>query len=201
MGVELATILGTVGIIASTTGGVIGGAVESHKAARQQAQAAEDNARMQIQQMEYNQRQEEREAKAVEAVTAENVRRQREESARLRSAQIAMLGKSGAALNSGSPLAILGATAANEELKIQDAHYSGARQAAAHYQKATDYGFGAAIARQNLKAAKKAAPSSASLVAGITGEVGSGLFQLGSLGLSAASAGVDFSKIKSTIIG
>lgn len=171
---------------ASSTGGVIG-AVEQHNAAKQAAQNAEDNAIMQKQQMEYNKRMEEREAAAVEAENAENARRQRLESERLRSAQMALLGKSGAAITSGSPLAILGQTAADEELKIQDIRYGGARAAAAHRSKATDYGYGAAIAGQNVLAAKASRPTSTALGAAITGEVGSGVFKLGQLTMSAAS--------------
>lgn len=179
--------IGLTGIIASTTGGIIGG-VESHNQAKQAAKTAEDNARMQQAQMEYNKRMEEREAAALETETAENARRQREEAARLRSAQLAMLGKSGAAMASGSPLAILGATAADEEIKAQDMHYTGARSAAAHRTKATDYAYGSAIAGQNIRAARASRPSSAALTGTILGEVGSGLFQAASLALSAKSA-------------
>ena len=184
------TIIGTLtaaaGIGTAVTGGIIG-AVEQHNAAKQSAQNAEDNAIMQQQQMEYNKRMEEREAAAIEAENAENARRKRLESERLRSAQMALLGKSGAAITSGSPLAILGQTAADEELKIQDIRYGGARAAAAHRSKATDYGYGSAIAGQNVLAAKASRPTSTALGAAITGEVGSGVFKLGQLTMNAAS--------------
>lgn len=143
------------------------GLIAQHNANKQAAIDAEDNARLQQRQMEYNQRMENREAAAQEAETAENARRMREEAAKLRSAQIAALGKSGAALSAGSPLAILGETAAAQEMKVQDLHYSGARAAATHKIKAADYGFGAAIARQNAFAARKSRPSSASLALNI----------------------------------
>ena len=175
-----ASIIGLIGIATSVTGGIIGG-VESHKQAKQQAKSAEENARLQQRQMEYNQRMEEREAAALEAENAENARRQRQEAERLRSAQLAALGKSGAAITSGSPLAILGQTAADEELKIQDARYAGARAAAAHRTKAADYGFGASIAAQNALAAKASKPSTMALGATILGEVGSGAAQGASL--------------------
>ena len=147
------------------------GTVQNHNAAQQQAQNAEDSARMQQAQMEYNRRMEEREAAALEAETAENVRRQREESARLRSAQLAMLGKSGAAMASGSPLAILGATAADEEMKAQDMHYAGARSGAAHRSKAIGYSYGAAIAGQGIRAARASRPSGSQLALGIANNV------------------------------
>ena len=146
-------------------------AITSSQQQAQQAQTAADNAKMQQQQMEYNKRMEEREAASVEAETAENVRRARLESERLRSSQLALLGKSGAAMASGSPLAVLGATALSEEQKAQDLHYSGARTAAAHRAQAASYGYGSAIAGQNIKAANASKPSSLSLVGNIAGTV------------------------------
>lgn len=183
----LVPTVGLIGIAAGTTGGIVGG-VEGHNQAKQQAKTAEENARLQQQQMEYNKRMELREAAAIEAENAENVRRQREETARLKASQLAMLGKSGVAMASGSPLAVLGATAADEELKIQDAHYSASRVAAAHRTKATDYGFGSSIAGHNALAAKASRPSGASLAGNILGEVGSAAFKTGSVVMSAASA-------------
>ena len=114
-----AWLIPTVGLLGAAGAGTAS-AITAHQQQRQQAQQAADNARMQQQQMEYNKRMEEREAAALEAETAENVRRQRLESERLRSAQIALLGKSGAAMASGSPLAVLGATALmkNEKRRI-----------------------------------------------------------------------------------
>ena len=160
-----------VGLLAASVAVGTVGVIQSHQSAQQQAQNAEDQAKMQQQQMEYNKRMEEREAAALEAETAENVRRQRLEAARLRSAQVAMLGKSGAALASGSPLAVLGATAAEEELKVQDTHYSGARGYAAHQAQATSYGYGAAIAGQGVRAAKASSPTGGQLAIGIAGNV------------------------------
>ena len=149
--------LGTVGIIA--------GAEEQ----KQQARIAEDNAKIQQAQMDYNRKVEEREAAAVEAETAENARRQRLEAEKLKAAQRAMLGKSGAALASGSPLAILGETAAAEEMAVHDAHYGGYRQAAGHYAKATGYGVQSQIAAYNARAARNARPSGLGTALNITG--------------------------------
>lgn len=164
------TIVG-LGLLAAAVGVGVVGTIQSHQAAQQQAQSAEDQAKMQQEQMAYNKRMEEREAAAVEAETNENVRRQRLEAARLRASQIAMLGKSGAALSSGSPLAVLGATAAEEERKAQDLHYSGSRQAAAHRSQAVGYGYGAAIAGQGINAAKASRPTGGQLAVGIAGNV------------------------------
>ncbi len=148
--------LGTVGIIA--------GAEEQ----KNQAAIAKENARIQQAQIAYNQRAEEREAAAIEAENAENIRRQRLESERLKAAQRAMLGKSGAALASGSPLAILGETAAIEERSALDSHYAGYRQAAAHYARAAEYGVQGQIAAWNAKMAKRTKPSGLSTMLNIT---------------------------------
>ena len=181
-----ALVVAAAGIATSVTTGVIG-AVESNKQAEQQAKTAEENARLQQQQMEYNKRMELREAAALEAENAVAAQRQREEAERLKAAQLAMLGKSGAAMASGSPLAVLGATAAAEEEKIQDIHYMGARAAQASYNKAADYGFGSSIAGHNALAAKASRPSGLALGATIAGHVGNGLTAAGSLALSGAS--------------
>lgn len=80
-------------------------------------------------------------------------------------------------MTSGSPLAILGAAAADEEQGIQDAHYAATRQIAAARTKAVDYGYGAAIAKHNVAAAKAARPTALSLGAKIIGNVSDGLQQ------------------------
>lgn len=163
--------------VASATLGIIQG-VEAHKDARQAAQNAEDNARLQQAQMEYNQRMELREAAAIEAEGRENAKRMREAAEQARSQRIALLGKSGAAMTSGSPLAILGSAAADEEIQIMDNHYQTARSAAAHRNKATDYAYGAEIAKQNFFAARSSRPSGTSLGLNIAGS-GLGAFAQG----------------------
>lgn len=158
--VALATTAITVGTV---------GAIEKHQADKEQAKIAEENAKIQMHQMEYNRKVEEREAAALEAEGRENDRRMREAAAEARSKRIAMLGKSGAAMTSGSPLAVLGEAAATEELAIQDARYQRAREISAVNSKAADYTFGSAIAQQNLTAAKASRPSSLSLAMNLTG--------------------------------
>ena len=160
MAFSLSTALGLSSIVSTATsiaGGILGvvGAVQEHN----QAQA---NSEMQAQQMEYNQRLEEREASRIEQEAAENARRQREASEQLKSAQRALLGKSGAAMTSGSPLAILGQTAEDEERKIQDVHYAGYQAAQQSRNQAAMYRYQAGVARAQ-------APSSASLGLSIAG--------------------------------
>lgn len=178
MGIPLA--IGLVGVALGTTAGIIGSVVE-HDNAKAQAEAAEQQAKLQQQQMEYNQRMQEREAAALEAESLENAKRMRQAAEDARSQRLALLGKSGAAMTSGSPLAILGAAAADEEQGIQDAHYAATRQIAAARTKAADYGYGAAIAKHNVAAAKASRPTALSLGAKIIGNVGDGLTQLGSI--------------------
>lgn len=178
MGWEIA--LGLVGLTLAATGSIAGGAVAADQA-KAQADAAEENARLQQQQMEYNQRMAEREAAALEAENLENAKRMRQAAEDARSQRIAMLGKSGAAMTSGSPLAILGAAAADEEQTIQDAHYAGSRQLAAVRTQAVDYQYGASIAKANAAAAKASRPSSAGLGMTILGTTGNTLFQGASL--------------------
>ena len=179
MALTLAVVAGIAGAVIGGVTGIVGG-VASHQQQKQASKIAERNAQLQQAQMEYNQRVEEREAAALEAETAENARRQRIEAERLRGAQIAMLGKSGAALTSGSPLAVLGATAANEELTVQDIHYQGARGAAARRSQAVDYQYGASIARHNVSAARSQRPTSLATGLTIAGSIGSSLLQIGS---------------------
>lgn len=178
----------TLGLIGLTVGvaGSIAGAVSAHEAASEQSRIAEENAKLQQAQMEYNARMQEREAAAAEAENAENARRMREAAEAARSQRLAMLGKSGAAMTSGSPLAILGAAAADEELAIRDAQYSGAREVSALRAKATDYSYGAAIAKSNVNAARAAKPSVLSLGSSIAGTVGNAVAQGASLSLSAS---------------
>lgn len=160
MAISLGTALAYgagISAISSLAGGILGvvGAI-------QQQNQAEANAEMQAQQMEYNQRLEEREASRIEQETAENARRQREASEQLKAQQRALLGKSGAAMTSGSPLAILGQTAEDEEQKIQDVHYSGYQAAQQHRNQASMFKYQAGVARAQ-------APSSSSLGLSIAG--------------------------------
>ena len=160
------TVTALTAAAAAITGGVVGGvaAEEQHKQARA-------NAEMQAQQAEYNKRQEMREAARIEAETAENARRQREESERLKAHQRALLGASGAAMTSGSPLAILGATAADEELKVQDIHRVGYQQADQHREAAKMYDYQAGVARAQKPSGSSLALSLVGNALGTTGQV------------------------------
>lgn len=155
---------------AAIAGGALGvaGSIQQHN----QAKA---NAEMQAAQMNYNKRLEEQEAARIDAETAENTRRQRIQADELKSRQRALMGKSGVAMTSGSPLAILGETAADEELKIQDLRFSGYNQAQQHREQAKMYGYQA-------KVAKAQAPSTSSLLLNIAGQSVSTVGQLGQIG-------------------
>ena len=157
LGVSLGTALTAAAITAATAGGIVGGI--SSIAEHRQAQA---NADAQAKQAEYNKRLEEREAARVEAETAENVRRQREQANELKAQQRALLGKSGAAMTSGTPLAILGITAADEELRAQDMHTAGYQQADNHREAAKMYQYQAGVARAQ-------APTGGSLALSLVG--------------------------------
>lgn len=175
-------IIGAVGAVGgaltSMTTGIVGG-IEQHK-------QAEANAKAQEAQLNYNKRLEEREATRVEAETAENARRQREAAEQLKSQQRALLGKSGVAMTAGSPLAVLGETAADEEMKVQDLHAGGYNQAMQHREQAKMFGYQAGVARAS-------APSRASLGWNIAGNIGSGLGNTGSAILSGVST---YNKVK-----
>ena len=169
LGVATAVAAG-VAAVAAVTGGTLGivGAVQNHKQSK-------ENARMQELQMNYNKRLEEREAAAIEAETAENARRQRIQAEQFKAQQMALLGKSGAAMTSGSPLAILGQSAADEEMQIQDTHFAGYRQADQHREQAKMYGYQAGVARAQ-------APSGASLALNIAGQVTNTVGSLAQIG-------------------
>lgn len=159
MALSLALGISTaVAATAAIVGGVVGGvaSVSEHNQARA-------NAEMQAEQAEYNKRMEEREASRLERENEENVRRQRQESEYLKAQQRALLGKSGAAMTSGSPLAVLGATAQNEELKVQDAHVGGYQAVQNHREQAKMFQYQAGVAR-----AQK--PSGSSLALSLTGQ-------------------------------
>lgn len=133
----------------SVTAGIVGGVASYNQQKANYAQQ-KANAEAQAQQAEYNRRLEEREAQNHEKEAQEAARRQREEAAELRSRQIALLGKSGAALSSGSPLAVLGESAARQEMGVQDTHRSGALAYNQRMTQAQEYGYQAHVARNSV---------------------------------------------------
>lgn len=133
----------------SVTAGIVGG-VASYNQQKANYEQQKANAEAQAQQAEYNRRLEEREAQQQEKESQEAARRQREEAAEYRSRQIALLGKGGAALASGSPLAVLGETAARQEMAVQDTHRSGALQYNRRMTQAQEYGYQADVARNSV---------------------------------------------------
>lgn len=158
--VTVALVLGTIGVV----GGIV-----SHDQQKKAAKNAEKNAELQLAQANYNRKVQEQETAALVAEGQENARRQREAAEYARSQRIAALGKSGVAMNSGSPLAILGAAAADEERNIMDAHYLSSRHVAASRGQEANYSWQADIARHNVAAAKNSAPDGLSLTFGMIG--------------------------------
>lgn len=156
------------------TAGILG-AVKSVEDSRIQAQ----NARREEMLMNRNARIEQREANREEAETLEAARRQRAENARLQSAQRAAYGKSGAALSSGSPLAVLGDTAANQELAVQDTHRSGALAYNRHMTQAENYKYQGRLARASYRRSSGNYALAGSLI-----QTGSDIANIASQGLS-----------------
>ena len=160
------TVATVVSAAAAVAGGVVGGvaSVAEHNQARA-------NAEMQAEQAEYNRRMEEREASRLERENEENVRRQREQSEYLKAQQRALLGKSGAAMTSGSPLAVLGATAQSEELKAQDSHYAGYLAVENHREQAKMFQYQANVARAQKPSGSSLALSLAGQAVNTTGKL------------------------------
>lgn len=156
----VATVVGT-GL--SVAGGIV------------QHNQAKANAEMQEEQMRYNQRLAEREAAIQEDENLEAARRQREQSEALRARQRAMLGKSGAAMTAGSPLALLGETARNQEIAAQDTMRSGYLQSQQSREQAKMFGYQAGVARAQ-------APSAGMLALNITSQINSGIKDIAGAG-------------------
>lgn len=166
MGISLGTAA-TVATIAAAavaaTAQTVGTAAGIHSSVNRYKQDRA-NAQMQEEQMLYNKRLEEREAAQIEQETAENARRQRQMAAEMKARQRALLGKSGAALESGSPLALLGQTISDSELSVMDTHRQGYMESQRHREQARMYGYHARVA-------KKSAPTRTSLGLNIGGQV------------------------------
>lgn len=171
-------IAGAVTAAASAVaGGTIStvGAVQQHRQEKENAKAAEEQAL-------YNKRVADAEARRVEAATEENTRRMREEAEALKARQIALLGKSGAAISSGSPLAILGRSAADSEQKIRDMRYAGYGEAQQYKEQGKMFGYSAGIA-------KASRPSGAGLAMTVAGNTANTV-------ASVAGVGADYTNYK-----
>lgn len=177
MGIELGVItaiaagVAAIGAVAGATTGIVGGVMDY--------QQAKSNAAAQQNMLEYNARQERREADAVAAESNEAARRQRLEDERIKAAQRAAYGKSGAAMTSGSPLAVLGDTAAQMELGVQDVHRSGAIGRSRRLAEATSYSYQGRIAGSSV--------SKGMLWGSVGGSIASGLQGVG----GAVSGGIN----------
>lgn len=117
----------TAAVASATTGGIV--AYQQYQQANEAqdyaAKAAENEAAYQQEMMDYNAKVAEQQAKDVEAEAAEVEKRKRAENERFLGMQRALYGKSGALLSAGTPLAVLGDTAANLEMEALDVRRQG----------------------------------------------------------------------------
>lgn len=130
---ELAIAAATIGVISAISQGKI----------------AKENAKQQQKLFEYNARQEEREANYELEENKEQVVRQREQQEALQARQRALLGKSGAAMTSGSPLAVLGETARKMEIDTSEYLRSGYSQYSQRTSNANLYRYQASMAKNS----------------------------------------------------
>ena len=130
---ELAIAAATIGVISAISQGKI----------------AKENAEQQQKLFEYNARQEEREANYELEENKEQVIRQREQQETLQARQRALLGKSGAAMTSGSPLAVLGETARKMEIDTSEYLRSGYSQYSQRTSNANLYRYQASMAKNS----------------------------------------------------
>ena len=130
---ELAIAAATIGVISAISQGKI----------------AKENAEQQQKLFEYNARQEEREANYELEENKEQVIRQREQQEALQARQRALLGKSGAAMTSGSPLAVLGETARKMEIDTSEYLRSGYSQYSQRTSNANLYRYQASMAKNS----------------------------------------------------
>ena len=130
---ELAIAAATIGVISAISQGEI----------------AKANAKQQQKLFEYNARQEEREANYELEENKEQVIRQRYQQKALQARQRALLGKSGAAMTSGSPLAVLGETARKMEIDTSEYLRSGYSQYSQRTSNANLYRYQASMAKNS----------------------------------------------------
>lgn len=114
-----------------------------------QGEIAKANAKQQQKLFEYNARQEELEANYELEENKEQVVRQREQQEALQARQRALLGKSGAAMTSGSPLAVLGETARKMEIDTSEYLRSGYSQYSQRTSNANLYRYQASMAKNS----------------------------------------------------
>ena len=164
--------LALTGILLAAAAGTYA-AVSSH----QQQKA---NAKSQERLEQYNAQVAAGEAERAEREARSNALRQQEEDRRFRAHQRALYGASGAALASGSPLAVLGQTAADEQLQVDDVMRGGALA----YRRGS-------MERQNaLYRAKVAAgskPSGMALAGSLLSVAGNAMAGIGQLGMMSGS--------------
>ncbi len=112
---------------------------------------AEANYNAQESAYNYQARIAEKQAQNIEEETQKADQRKHEEAEAFKAAQRAALGKSGAAITAGSPLAILAETAGKQEIESLDLRRQGASQAFDLRTQGALYKFQANVARSNAK--------------------------------------------------
>jgi ABC-type transport system involved in cytochrome bd biosynthesis fused ATPase/permease subunit len=145
------------------------------------------NAEAQEAQERHNAKLESMAAEDAERTARENARRKREADEAFRASQRALLGKSGLALSEGSPLAVLGATAADQERTAMDVMREGYLAQQQHITAAEMHRYRAGVARAS-------APSGGSLLTQQIGLGAAGVGQAMSAAQTGARIGSNFGK-------
>jgi hypothetical protein len=125
---SVAPAVSAVAGIASSAMGIAGGIAQNNQQnamAKAQMEASQNEANYQHNMNNYNAKLAEQQATTAEQEASEMERRKRAEGERLVGMQRALYGKSGVALYSGSPLAVLGDTVANQEMDALDIRREG----------------------------------------------------------------------------
>jgi len=160
----------------SVVSGVVG-AIGAIASANAQAEAAEQNARIQ----DYNRQVSERNKAATNAATDAEAAEKRRENARTMASMRAAYGASGLAM-SGSSLDVLEDTAYEQELDVEKVRYRGHVKAVGYTDEAANYGMKSALAMSEAKNARTSGTISAA--ASFFGGVGQGVQTLARAGYS-----------------
>ena len=134
-----AAVITAIGAVAAATGATIS-AVDQYRQSKANAKSEQNVAN-------YNARVSQLEGQAAEQQAAENSRRQLVMARREQSQRIAQYGASGAALNSGSPLALLGQAAADASVTANDTLHQGSVFRSSKMSEAYGYQYQGRLAR------------------------------------------------------
>lgn len=166
----MATLL-SLGVIAAyavgTTTSIVSG-VQNYQQQKANARAQEDM-------FNYNARLEEREADNALKESQEADQRQRVEQARLRASQRALYAKSGASMTAGSPLAVLGETAATQQIESSDLLRQGATEYNQHMTQRNNLLYQGKVAKNSVNKNQLWTGIGSSLASGFGGALSSGV--------------------------